>query len=177
MHRHFSAISKYTRLLVGSLGVLVMYLTIYLSSAHLPVANATKPDIGVEIDSLLPVEDPTPGIGWEITATSGSAEIGLAKYLSKQGVTMYGAYWCPHCYEQQQLFGKQAWSIVKHVECAEDARENPQPKVCTKAGIKGFPTWKIRGKLDPGVKTLARLSELTGYRGNRSFKYDRLLKS
>jgi hypothetical protein len=89
---------------------------------------------------------------------------------------MYGAYWCPHCYEQQQLFGKQAWSIVKHVECAEDARENPQPKVCNKAGIKGFPTWKIRGKLDAGVKTLARLSELTGYRGDRNFKYDRLLK-
>jgi hypothetical protein len=77
---------------------------------------------------------------------------------------------------KKQLFGKQAWAIVPHIECAEDAKDNPQPKVCTKAGIKGFPTWKIRGKLDAGVKKLAELGKLTGYQGNTDFKYDRLLK-
>jgi hypothetical protein len=178
MNRQSSPISKLfksTKLALAALGILV-YLTIGLSSPDLSLPRANAAGSGAEIESLAPATDMTPQIGWEITATSGKAEIALAKHLAKQGVKMYGAYWCPHCYEQKQLFGKQAWAIVPHVECAEDAKVNPQPKVCTKAGIKGFPTWKIRGKLDAGVKKLAELSQLTGYKGNTNFKYDRLLK-
>jgi hypothetical protein len=179
MSRQSSPISKffkYTRLALAPLGIVVIYLTIHLSSPNLLLVNAETSGRGVEIESLAPTTDITPQIGWEITATSGKAEIALAKHLAKKGVKIYGAYWCPHCYEQKQLFGKQAWAIVPHIECAEDARDNPQPKVCTKAGIKGFPTWKIRGKLDAGVKQLAQLGKLTGYQGNTDFKYDRLLK-
>lgn len=170
MSRQFSPISKfskYTRLALGALGILVIYLTIQLSSPA--TAN-------IDITSLAPTTDATPGIGWEITSTSGKSEMALAKHLAKKGVKMYGAYWCPHCYEQKQLFGKQAWVIVPHIECAEDARENPQPQVCKQAGIKGFPTWKIGGKLDAGVKKLAELGGLTGYQGKADFKYDRLLQ-
>jgi thiol-disulfide isomerase/thioredoxin len=179
MNRQFSPIFKFfkfTRLALTALGILVIYLTIELSSPHLPLVNADTSGSRVEIESLAPTTDATPQIGWEITATSGKAEIALAKHLAKKGVKLYGAYWCPHCYEQKQLFGKQAWAIVPHIECAEDAKDNPQPKVCTKAGIKGFPTWKIGGKLDAGVKKLAELGKLTGYQGNTDFKYDRLLK-
>jgi thiol-disulfide isomerase/thioredoxin len=178
MNRQFPPISKlfkYTRLVFVALGVLVIYLTIHLSSAISPV-NANTSANSADIESLAPTTAATPKIGWEITATSGKAEIALAKHLAKKGVKIYGAYWCPHCYEQKQLFGKQAWAIVPHIECAEDAQENPQPKVCTKAGIKGFPTWKIRGKLDAGVKKLEQLGKLTGYQGNTEFKYDRLLQ-
>jgi hypothetical protein len=175
-HHQFSSISKYARLPIIAIGILVIFLTIHLSSPNLEPINAAEPETGIEeITSLSPTTSPTPGIGWEITSTSGTAEIKLAKYLAKKDVRMYGAYWCPHCYEQQQLFGKEAWAIVKHVECAEDAQTNPQPKVCQKAGIKGFPTWKVRGKLEPGVKKLAQLSKMTGYKGNLNFKYDRLL--
>jgi uncharacterized membrane protein len=128
-----------------------------------------------EISSLAPTTAPEPGIGWEIKSTSGAAEIELAKHLTQKGAKMYGAYWCPHCFEQKQLFGKQAWEQVSYVECANDAKKNiPQPEVCSKAGIKGFPTWIIDGKLDTGVKKLAKLGELTGYKGNTAFKYDRL---
>jgi uncharacterized membrane protein/glutaredoxin len=128
----------------------------------------------VEITSLAPTTESTPGIGWEIKSTSTAAEIELAKHLTQTGAKMYSAYWCPHCYEQKQLFGKQAWAEVTNVECAVDAKKNPQPEACTKAGVKGFPTWIIDGKLDPGVKKLAKLAELTGYKGNTVFKYDRL---
>ncbi|AFY93925.1 vitamin K epoxide reductase family protein [Chamaesiphon minutus] len=130
--------------------------------------------VGGEINSLSPITAPEPGIGWEIKSTSGTAEIELAKYLASKDVKMYSAYWCPHCYEQKQLFGKQAWEQVPNVECAADAKKNPQPQVCTQAGIKGFPTWSINGKLDTGVKKLAKLAELTGYKGDTAFKYDRL---
>jgi uncharacterized membrane protein len=128
----------------------------------------------VEITSLAPTTAAEPGIGWDIKSTSGAAEIALAKHLTAKGAKMYSSYWCPHCYEQKQLFGKQAWGEVTNIECAADAKKNPQPEVCTKAGIKGFPTWIIDGKLDPGVKKLAKLGQMTGYQGNTTFKYDRL---
>jgi uncharacterized membrane protein len=128
----------------------------------------------VEITSLAPTTAAEPGIGWDIKSTSGAAEIALAKHLTAKGAKMYSSYWCPHCYEQKQLFGKQAWAEVTNIECAADAKKNPQPEVCTKAGIKGFPTWIIDGKLDPGVKKLAKLGQMTGYQGNTTFKYDRL---
>jgi glutaredoxin len=127
-----------------------------------------------EITSLAPTTAPVAGVGWQIESKSGSAEIQLAKYLTKTGAKMYGAYWCPHCHEQKQLFGKQAWEQVNYIECAADAVKKPQPKVCDRAGIKGFPTWSIDGKNDPGVKTLAQLAKQTHYKGNTAFKYDRL---
>jgi uncharacterized membrane protein len=130
--------------------------------------------VGGELKSLAPTTAPEPGIGWEIKSTSGPAEIELAKYLTNKGAKMYSAYWCPHCYEQKQLFGKEAWEQVPNIECAADAKKNPQPQVCTQAGVKGFPTWSINEKLDTGVKKLAKLAELTGYKGNTDFKYDRL---
>ncbi len=128
----------------------------------------------IELSTLSPTTDIQPGIGWEIKSTSTAAEIELAKHLTSKGAKMYSAYWCPHCYEQKQLFGKEAWGQVTNVECAADAKKNPQPEVCTQAGIKGFPTWVIDGKIDPGTKKLAKLAELTGYKGNTAFKYDRL---
>ncbi len=138
---------------------------------------AYAPAIGNEIDSLAPTSDMQPRVGWEIKSTSGAAEIALAKYLTRSGAKMYGAYWCPHCYEQEQLFGKQAWKYINYVECAEDALKKPQPKICQQAGVKGFPTWSIGGKLDPGVKQLSQLAQLTRYKGKVDFKYDKLLGS
>jgi uncharacterized membrane protein/thiol-disulfide isomerase/thioredoxin len=127
-----------------------------------------------EITTLAPTIAPIPGIGWKIQSTSGAAEVELAKHLTQKGVKMYSAYWCPHCYEQKQLFGQEAWNNVTNIECAADAKKNPQPEVCTKAGIKGFPTWIIDGKLETGVKRLADLGKLTSYGGATGFKYDKL---
>jgi uncharacterized membrane protein len=127
-----------------------------------------------QIDSLAPKVPPVKGIGWEIKSSSSPAEQQLAAHLTKSGAKMYGSYWCSHCFEQKQLFGKQAWDKVPYVECAADAVKNPQPQVCKDAGIKGFPTWVINGKLDPGVKRLADLAKLTGYTGDTKFKYDKL---
>jgi hypothetical protein len=136
--------------------------------------GANNAAIGTQIDSLAPTSDMQPRVGWEIKSTSGAAEIGLAKHLARSGAKMYGAYWCPHCYEQEQLFGKQAWQQINYVECAEDALKEPQPQVCRQAGVKGFPTWSIDGKLDAGVKKLSQLAQLTRYKGKTDFKYDRL---
>lgn len=113
---------------------------------------------------------PQPVIGWEATTTSGEAEIALARHLKKVGVKEYGAYWCPHCYEQKQLFGKPAYKELDYIECTPDGK-NGQPQVCKDAGVKFFPSWKIKGELTSGVKKLDELADLTNYQGSRNFKY------
>ena len=29
----------------------------------------------------------------------------LAKFMTNEGMVLYGAYWCPHCKDQKELFG------------------------------------------------------------------------
>jgi len=111
-----------------------------------------------------------PPKGWEITTTSGAAEIELAKHLTAIGAKKYGAFWCPHCYEQKQLFGKEAFKDVNYIECARGG-VNPQRQACLDAGIQSFPTWEINGKLYSGVQSLEKLADLSDYRGARNFKY------
>lgn len=110
-------------------------------------------------------------IMYPITSVSGTAELELANYLKQQGVKMYGAYWCPHCHEQKQLFGKEAFSQVPYVECADPTEPQKQTDACRQAKIESYPTWEIKGKLNPGVKTLEEIANLTGYKGSRNFKY------
>ncbi len=107
--------------------------------------------------------------GPPITTTSGPAEIALARHLTEIGAKEYGAFWCPHCHDQKQLFGKQAFAIIDYVEC-DPKGKNPRPQLCEQAGIKGFPTWEINKTLYPGVQTLADLATTSGYQGPRSFK-------
>lgn len=85
----------------------------------------------------------------------------LAKYLTNQGAVIYGAYWCPHCADQKELFGK-AFSLVNYVEC-DPKGENPNPKLCNEKGIKLYPTWEIKGKRYEGVLSLDQLAALTGF--------------
>lgn len=119
--------------------------------------------------AVRPITQPSPGIGWEITTISGPAEIALAKHLTEIGAKEYVAWWCPHCHEQKSLFGKEAYQQINHIECAPDGT-NPRPDLCKTANIESFPTWEIKGKLYPGVKTLNELADLSGYTGDRNFK-------
>ena len=116
-----------------------------------------------------PVGSPTPGVGWPITTTSGDAEIGLARHLKKIGAKEYIAWWCPHCHEQKQLFGKEAYGEIAHVDCAEGASDS-QPDLCQAANIQSFPTWKINGKTFEGVQSLEKLAQVSGYQGLHNFK-------
>ena len=44
----------------------------------------------------------------------------LAKRLKAAGAKMYGAFWCSHCFEQKQTFGKEAMAEFPYVECYPD---------------------------------------------------------
>ena len=99
-----------------------------------------------------------------VKSASTPATLALAEHLTRTGARMYSAYWCPHCHEQKELFGKEATARLTVIECAPDGR-NSQTALCESKKIQGYPTWEIDGKLDSGVKPLARLAELSGFKG------------
>jgi uncharacterized membrane protein len=144
--------------LIGSLGV------------YAQVGNPVAKSGGTRTPIPVVSTAPQPPIGWEVTTTSGESEIALARHLKKVGVKEYFAYWCPHCYDQKQLFGKEAVKELGYIECAADGK-NAQPQACADAGVKAFPSWEINGKLTSGIKTLEELADATGYQGSRNFKY------
>jgi len=42
--------------------------------------------------------------------------------------------------------------------------------LCADAGIKGYPSWQIKGQILQGVQSLNKLAELSGYTGPTNFK-------
>ncbi len=103
-----------------------------------------------------------------ITTTSSAPAIALAKHLKSVGAKMYGAYWCPHCHEQLQLFGQKAAAQLPYIECASDGK-NARPNLCKTEKIEGYPTWKIKGKTYMGTRSLEELATASGYKGSRRF--------
>jgi len=153
------------------IGIVVGMVTLIGTLGVYSLAEGPAPGTpGKNIPAITGSPEPTKG-GWPITTDSGPAELALAEHLTATGAKMYGAYWCPHCHEQKLLLGKEAFSKINYIECAPEAK-NSQTKVCEQAGIKGFPTWEINGKLiESGAQELEKLAELSGYQGKTNFKY------
>ncbi len=147
--------------LIGTLGAYAKV----PGSVTAPNSIAAQPSPGSQSPSGLP----TPGVGWPITSSSGPAEIALARYLKQIGAKEYIAWWCPHCHEQKELFGKEAYSEINHIECAEGGK-NAHPDLCQAANVQSFPTWEIKGKSYQGVQSLEELAKISGYTGPRNFK-------
>ena len=76
---------------------------------------------------------------------SSDQSIALAKKLTKEGAVMYGAFWCPHCKRQKELFGREAWKYINYVECAPKGY-GANPVVCLQKEVDGYPTWVFRDK-------------------------------
>jgi uncharacterized membrane protein/glutaredoxin len=106
----------------------------------------------------------TKGTPPAVVSASTPATLALAEHLKARGAVMYSAYWCPHCHEQKELFGKEATAKLTVIECAPDG-VNSQRALCEQKKIEGFPTWEINGRLDSGVKPLAKLAEWSGFKG------------
>jgi len=156
----FTAIVVGMVTLIGTLGV---YAGVNKTGGTSSTPGQTSPA------SLSPTGEPTPGVGWPITTTSGEAEIALARHLTQIGAKKYNAWWCPHCHEQKQLFGKEAYSEINRIEC-DPSGNNPRPDLCQAAKVQSYPSWEIKGKLYPGVQSLEELAQISGYTGPRNFK-------
>jgi len=159
----------FTGAVVGLL-TLVVTLGIYSGVGGNAIADEVVDPRDGKIEISEPKGNYTEPYGWKITSISGEAEIALAEHLTATGAKKYGAFWCPHCFEQKQLFGQEAFAEVTYIECAEGGKD-PQPQVCRAAGIQSFPTWEIDGKFYPGIKTPEELAQMSNYQGNNEFKY------
>lgn len=103
----------------------------------------------------------------EISTESSPFAIALAKHLHSIGAKMYGAFWCSHCNEQKQMFGHEATKILDYVECFPNGagKGKKMTAECAAAGLEGFPTWFINGKILSGDQELEVLAEASGFVG------------
>lgn len=85
----------------------------------------------------------------------------FAKCLKDKGAQFYGAFWCPHCQNQKNLFGSSA-KYLPYIECSTQDSKGQLP-VCNEAKIQAYPTWKFAdGSTEQGEVTLLRLAEKSG---------------
>ncbi len=75
--------------------------------------------------------------------------------------TFYGAYWCPTCALQKQMF-KNSFSRINYIECSINEKL-PQEKVCGDERISKYPTWIFKdGTRLVGLAKLETLGAKTG---------------
>lgn len=63
----------------------------------------------------------------------------FATCLKDSGAKFYGAFWCPHCHNQKDMFGK-SQRLLPYVECSTPDGKG-QTDICIENKIEGYPTW------------------------------------
>lgn len=97
----------------------------------------------------------------EALSDSNADQEALSAHLRAQGAVFYGAWWCPACFQQKNLFGKQAGNSLPYVECDENDAGRER---CQAASIRAFPTWEMEGKPRlEGVQSLDDLKVWSGF--------------
>ncbi len=119
-------------------------------------AARALPAPDVSVTDRPPTSTPTLGPAME---PSTPDQLALVEHLRRQGVLFYGAWWCPACFKQKNLFGQQAGNQLPYVECE---KTDEQRKRCEKAGIVAYPTWVFGDQRLEGVQSLERLGQWSG---------------
>ncbi|QDZ21916.1 thiol-disulfide oxidoreductase [Chloropicon primus] len=104
-------------------------------------------------DFELPYKEPV------VTTESTREALSLVQKMKLVDAKMYGAFWCSHCFDQKQVFGKEAMKDFPYVECFPSGFKKgiKQEAACEAADVKGFPTWVINGERIEGDQTLEDL--------------------
>lgn len=101
------------------------------------------------------------GLFFYYSANTPGRYDGFAQCLSEEGATFYGAFWCPHCAQQKQLFGKSA-KLLPYVECSTPDGKG-QTAICISKNIESYPTWEFAdGTKISALMTPEQLAEKTG---------------
>ncbi|KAL9356853.1 hypothetical protein Peur_050106 [Populus x canadensis] len=132
----------------------VVIFSLNTSYATLQPASSSLADINLEYFTT------------EITTPSSPFAISLARHLQSTGAKMYGAFWCSHCQEQKQMFGKEAAELLNYVECFPNGfrKGTKMIKACADAKLEGFPTWVINGQVLSGDQELSELAKVSGFK-------------
>jgi len=85
----------------------------------------------------------------------------FAQCIADSGATFFGAFWCPHCINQKDAFGKKATKLLPYQECSTANRQ--QNSLCQKEEIESYPTWEFTdGSRMSGELSFVELAENTG---------------
>jgi len=91
---------------------------------------------------------------------ASSRQNALAMHLRTVGAVFYGAWWCPQCTHQKEMFGAAALELLPYVECDKD---DTGRKRCEQAQVRAYPTWVLKGERRTGVLSLEELAIWSGY--------------
>lgn len=109
-----------------------------------------------------PTGQPAPGQLGEAVSPSTPDQLALVEHLLSKGAIFYGAWWCPHCFTQKNLFGTEAGRRLPYVECDKDEAGRQR---CQSAGIRAYPSWDLNGQRREGVLSLEELKVWSGFPG------------
>jgi glutaredoxin len=96
----------------------------------------------------------------EALRPSNADQQALCNWLRQKGAVFYGAWWCPACFQQKNLFGQEAGNRLPYVECDRDAAGRSR---CQEAAVRVFPTWVLNGQRREGVQSLEELKSWSGF--------------
>jgi glutaredoxin len=138
-------------------------------------AALRRPLVGVGVPLLSAIlfgaagvrAEPAPQAGHSTTPTLGQAikpsnanQLALSEHLRRVGAVFYGAWWCPACFKQKNLFGQEAGNQLPYVECEKKPEQRER---CQALGIQAYPTWVLGNERREGVLTLEELKSWSGY--------------
>ncbi|MCT0218556.1 hypothetical protein KQ304_06000 [Synechococcus sp. CS-1329] len=103
----------------------------------------------------------TSGSLGEAVSPSTAEQKALVEHLRSRGAIFYGAWWCPHCFHQKNLFGTEAGRRLPYVECD---KEQAGRERCQAAKIRAFPTWDLDGERREGLLTIEELAIWSGFK-------------
>ena len=106
----------------------------------------------------VPGASTTPSLG-EPLAPSSPEQKALSDHLRAKGAIFYGAWWCPACFRQKDLFGQEAGNQLPYVECEKTDADRQR---CNRVGIKAYPTWVLGDRRVEGMLSLDALGRLLG---------------
>jgi hypothetical protein len=96
----------------------------------------------------------------DITQTVAGKYDAFATCLKDKGAIFYGAFWCPHCVNNKELFGSSK-TLLPYVECSTPDGKD-QTQICKDQKITGYPTWKFADGTElSGEVQLVTLAEKT----------------
>ena len=96
-------------------------------------------------------------------SASRTSTLRLAQHLKAIGVRFYGAWTCPACKRQLNLFGLQDSDAIPYVECNKPEQYPDQAKLCQNADLRVYPTWELSdGSRLEGVQSLETLRRWSG---------------
>ena len=96
-------------------------------------------------------------------SASSTSTLRLAQHLKAIGVRFYGAWTCPACKRQLNLFGLRDSDAIPYIECNKPKQYPDQAELCRKAELRVYPTWELSdGSRLEGVQSLETLQRWSG---------------